>query len=428
MNRHFFYLLLLLLVLPFSVVAQSTVVNVRSARFQLSDRIVVETSGVPNFKVASTGNLGTVMVDFFDVKSAPALGELSSSLQMINGWTSEYFPEEKIFRLNLKHSVDIAWSSFVLKQPNRLVIDFSRADSASASNSPSPVKSSEKIVGSLNFGNDATPTTYNEPQPQAVQEITVQPSRVNGFRPRTIIIDAGHGGHHRGGVGKVNGRKVEEAQLTPPIAEELRKLLKKDPRFHPEMTRTSDTYIGLRERTHIAEQKNGNLFVSIHYNSVPPGRSQNTARGLEFWVWGATSSARTVEDYLFSLDNEEDSNTDVGNPKGQAKDVLSQMVGDSLDEQTVQSRLVAKGFEKSFMTDSYFKNNYRGIKDARFKVLENYTMPSVLVEVGFISHPEESKMATQPEFQKKVARLIYQGIINYYEANDSEFRMQVAGR
>lgn len=416
------YLCFLFFLLPLCLTAQNAISDVRAARFQLSDRIVVETSGIPNYKIASTGTLGTVMVDFFDVASAPKLGEISSSLVMLTGWKGEYFADQKLFRLYLKHEADISWSAFALKQPNRLVIDFSRPGFAP----PSPVagvvdQKAPAIVGSLDFSAGS-----QKPSSPAVQETTLRPTLSNGFRPRTIIVDAGHGGHHRGGIGSVNGKRVTEAEVTPPIAEELYRLLKNDFRFNPEMTRTSDVYIGLRERTKIAEQKKGNLFVSIHYNSVPPGKSQNTARGLEFWVWSNNQNTRSIENYLFALDNEEDSDTDVGNPRGQAKDVLSQMVGDALLEQTIESRRVAKAFESSFLTDSYFKKHYRGIKDARFKVLENYAMPSVLVEVGFISHPEEARLSTQTDFQKKVARLIYKGIIGYYEAHDPEFSRQVA--
>ncbi|MGF1573142.1 MAG: N-acetylmuramoyl-L-alanine amidase [Sumerlaeia bacterium] len=416
--NHITKLLIIFLALPIMLIAQNSISDVRSARFQLNDRIVVETTSTPTYKVASTGTMGTVMVDFFDVSAEPRIGSLSADLALLKSWKGEYFSEQKIYRLYLKHEADIAWSAFTLKNPNRLVLDFSRPSNASFPSSASQnAQEPPRIVGSIDFSNpSASPEQYNAPRT----------TYTNGFRPRTIIVDAGHGGHHRGGIGSVNGKRVTEADVTPPIANELFKLLSRDSRFKPEMTRTQDVYIGLRERTRIAEQKRGNLFVSIHYNSVPPGRSQNTARGLEFWVWSNNSNTRSIENYLFALDNEEDSDTEVGNPKGQAKNVLSQMVSDALLEQSVESRRVATALEKSFLKESYFKKYYRGIKDARFKVLENYAMPSVLIEVGFISHPEEAKLSTQADFQNKVARLIYNGIVLYYETNDPEFARQVA--
>ncbi|MDX1973244.1 MAG: N-acetylmuramoyl-L-alanine amidase, partial [Candidatus Sumerlaeia bacterium] len=320
-------LLFSLSILPVAVVAQS-ISTIRCAPNEGGDRVVVETQGAPNATFASAGAMGTVSVDFHGVATAPALPAFPQNMSILSGWKGSYFADQKIYRLELKHTEDLSWSSFTLREPHRLVIDFKPGNSVR----PLPSNaSSESFTGSLDLGSAV------ETQVQPVAQVT-PPVRGSGFRPRVIIVDPGHGGRHRGGVGKVNGKQITEAEVVMPIALHLNELLKKDPRFSPQLTRTKDVYLGLRERTKIAEEKNGNFFVSIHYNAVPSSKSPTSARGLEFWTWSPNVNLKDAEKYLFALDNEEDSSTDVGNPNAAARGVLSKMVSDALLEQAVESR------------------------------------------------------------------------------------------
>jgi N-acetylmuramoyl-L-alanine amidase len=242
------------------------------------------------------------------------------------------------------------------------------------------------------------------------------------YRPRIIVVDPGHGGRHRGGIGRVGRREIDEANMTMPIALMLERLLQDDPLFHPRLTRRDDSYVGLRERTRRAEQFNGNLFISIHYNAAPNATSARTARGLEFYTWSPRGADTVASRYLQALNNEEGPFSDLSKSSNAARPVLNKMLQDALEGQSLQSVKVARALEESFLQDSYFRRHYRGRKTDRFKVLENYNMPSVLIEVAFISHPEEARMATDPAFQQRVARSIYEGIIRYYEETDPVFR------
>lgn len=248
-------------------------------------------------------------------------------------------------------------------------------------------------------------------------------------RPRTVIIDPGHGGRHRGGLGAVAGRQVTEAELTLPIAFELERLMASDPLLMPILTRRTDVYIGLRDRTRIAEQANGELFVSIHYNAVPKG-GKTSVRGAELWVWSPRESDDVAAKYLMQLDNEEEDVLGGSNSRGRT--VLSKMLTDALEEQALRSKVFAGTLENSFKRDPHFAGNWRGIKSGRMKVLENYNMPSVLVEVAFVSNPAEAKLAKDRAFQQRVARHLYNGVVDYFAATDPEFRAarvrQVASR
>jgi N-acetylmuramoyl-L-alanine amidase len=193
--------------------------------------------------------------------------------------------------------------------------------------------------------------------------------------------------------------------------------------FQPRLTRRDDSYVGLRERTRRAEQFNGNLFVSIHYNAAPNAASARTARGLEFYTWSPRNADTVASRYLRALNNEEGPYSDISRSNDAARPVLDKMLQDALEGQSLQSVKVARAFEETFMRDPYFRRHYRGRKTERFKVLENYNMPSVLIEVAFISHPEEARMATDPSFQQRVAGHIYEGIVRYYEDSDPVFRV-----
>jgi len=375
-----------------------TISDIRQGKHDQSDRIVIELNQKTDYYIHRS-NQNTILIDIYDIENPYSLSKSNTLIEWINDWKGEYYSDHNIYRLYLKtKDHDVKWNDLILTQPHRIVIDFSRDGKTNESSDPPPVV---EITDSSSY----------------------QPSTPGVFRPRTIIIDPGHGGHHRGGVGKANGKRVTEADVTPPIGRYLNELLSQDPRFNPQVTRTTDTYVGLRERTALAEKWEGNLFISIHYNSIPAGKNPYSARGLEFWTWSPKRSTSTAEKYLTRLNNEEGTEAEVGNPTGSTKQVLSQMVGDALLAQATESTHLAEAMEDAFLQDSYFKKHYRGIKSARFKVLENYNMPSVLLEVGFLSHPEEAKLSLQTSFQKKVAQYTYEGIVNYYMKHDPEFRL-----
>ena len=358
----------------------------------------------------------------------------------------QHVPEKQLYYVHLETTGEVTTSAQMLSDPWRIVVEVSSAAVAA----PQPGEAPGLVLGPAASGGSAAPSPPQQggmilgpgpstpaptpmPIPGPVARPTPMPSptpplpappptnAAGRFVPRIIVVDAGHGGKHRGGIGRLNGKQVDEATAVMPIAIELERLLRADPMFEPRMTRRTDEYIGLRERTRRAEQFGGHLFVSIHYNAVPKG-SASTARGLEIFTWSPKDSDNVATRYLQQLENEEGGGTDVGRAHPQARPVLTQMMIDSLMEQAWESKRVASAMERAFLTDSCFKRHYRGLKTGRFKVLENYSMPSVLVEVGFITHPEEVKLAFDSAFQRKAARLMYDGIVRYYEETDPGFR------
>ncbi len=357
--------------------------DVRLGRHEGFVRCVIETDSKPSFSTRNTsGADGTVAVDLRNVTSAPATVSMPEDTGFVTDHKIELFRDQSQFRLYLRTKGQVRIETMTLANPWRLVVDLHEDFAAAA----------------------APPAILSD-----------------GFRPRVIVVDPGHGGKHRGGIGKVDGRQITEAEVSLPVAFELERLLAADPMFVPVLTRRRDEYVGLRERTRIAEQANGNLFLSIHYNAGPPS-SGSSARGMEFWIWSPKEVDSVATKYLLRLDNEEGSDTTITGSSSSARSVLSRMLLDSLEEQALESKRLASSQERAFLTDSYFKGDYRGIKDGRFKVLENYNMPSVLVEVAFLSHPAEARLSVQKEFQRRVARHMYNGIVDYYMRTDEGFR------
>jgi N-acetylmuramoyl-L-alanine amidase len=233
---------------------------------------------------------------------------------------------------------------------------------------------------------------------------------------RRIIVDPGHGGYHRGGLGKINGREVSEKQSTIKVAARLEALLMADPRFEVQLTRRSDVYIGLLERTQIASRLDGDLFVSLHCNAVASKAQAARARGFEIWTWNRDGNNSAAGKALARLEND-----DPGATNSENDNILNRMMVDALESQALESRRLARAVHGSFITHPYFRSNDRGIDSARFKVLEIYDMPAILVEMGFITHPDEVKMLFDAKWQEQYAQLIYQGIVRYYQETDARF-------
>ncbi|HMZ51557.1 MAG TPA: N-acetylmuramoyl-L-alanine amidase [Candidatus Sumerlaeota bacterium] len=239
-------------------------------------------------------------------------------------------------------------------------------------------------------------------------------SNDNAWR-RRIIIDPGHGGHHKGGIGRINGREVYEKDVTIRVGERLEKLLLADPRFEVRVTRRKDVYVGLRERTQIATEQSGDLFVSLHCNAVPSSSRGSKAKGFEIWTWNSSGSVSAAGKALAKIENEEPG------PTRSPNNILNRMMFDALESHALESKRVASAVRASMDTHPYFRANDRGIDSARFTVLEVYDMPSILIELGFMTHPQEVKMLFDPEWQNRYAQLIYQGIVRYYQTTDSNF-------
>jgi N-acetylmuramoyl-L-alanine amidase len=224
----------------------------------------------------------------------------------------------------------------------------------------------------------------------------------------SIVIDPGHGGKDPGGLG-VNGAKEKEIVLS--VSKMLYDLLKKDGKVKVYLTRKNDRYITLKERTDrtTALLKKGlnPIFISVHGN-ISLDRDID---GIEIYSLSEAASdneALAVE----SIENAGFSKNDI-----EKTEALFSIINDLLkDGIRRQSEKLSKDLGQSLVKSTGAP--LRGNKKANFYVLKYNSLPAALVEVGFLSHSQESRKLLQKEYQKKIASGLYQGIQSFLQEYD----------
>lgn len=250
---------------------------------------------------------------------------------------------------------------------------------------------------------------YNRPKKSFSKKSDPRASYAVHRRER-IVIDAGHGGHDTGAI--AGGKR--EKDLVLQIAKRLERQLKKKG-YAVSMTRRTDRFLKLKERTKIADKKDAKVFVSIHANSVPR-RKRNKVHGVETFFLQTTRDAKSQR--IAARENK-------AVLKGAGDRLSKHVIIDSVlnGPKIVQSNKLAIDVQRRIMTN--LRANYRGVKDggvryAPFWVLVGASRPSILVEVGYISHPKERKRLFTPKYQELIAKGIAEGINNYLENRRKE--------
>ena len=223
---------------------------------------------------------------------------------------------------------------------------------------------------------------------------------------KIIVIDAGHGGKDAGAIGY---KQRMEKHLVLDMALQLGKELKSRG-YKVFYTRQKDEFINLRERTKVANDKNADLFVSLHANAAPNEAKRLSMKGLETFFLSPDRSERSKN--VAALENQSDmeemdfySKETFLNVFNREKIVLSNKV--AID---IQSNMLKHVRKKYSVEDG-------GVREAPFWVLVGATMPSILVELGYISNPDESDNMFNPQYQKYLIDGISNGIDQYYVNN-----------
>lgn len=225
-----------------------------------------------------------------------------------------------------------------------------------------------------------------------------------------IAIDAGHGGKDSGAVGQ---QKLYEKNVTLSIAKKLMAVINKDPELKAVLTRSSDSYISVFQRSEIARKHKANLLISIHADAAP----NRSAKGASVWVLSTkradTELGRWIEQHEKQselLGGAGDVLSDGDNP------YLSQAI---LDLQFSNSQLVGYGLATDILKEmaKSITLHKRVPEHASLGVLRSPDIPSVLVEVGFISNLSEEKLLRSEDHQNKIVQAIYKGVKNYIKTN-----------
>lgn len=231
-------------------------------------------------------------------------------------------------------------------------------------------------------------------------------------QPWTIAIDPGHGGKDPGAISR--NMRLYEKNITLSIARELKGFLDKDPNFRAVLTRTGDYYISVPERSEIARHKKANYLISIHADS-----SENPAlRGASVWV---LSNRRANDEMGQWLEDHEKQSELLGG----AGNVLAEHSNEKYLNQTVLDLQFGHSQRVGYELGNAILRNFAKIttlsrnnpQHASLGVLRSPDIPSVLVETGFLSNAEEEAKLSTPSYRRRIAYIIYQGIVDYRKRN-----------
>lgn len=218
---------------------------------------------------------------------------------------------------------------------------------------------------------------------------------------RTIALDPGHGGAETGATGPTG---LLEKDVTLAIARELRELLENRLGVRVIFTRDEDQDLPLDERTSLANNNKSDLFISIHANASP----RRNAKGSSVYFLSQQASDEESR-RVAAAENAPARSASASNRDLQF--ILWDMAQTaSLNESSVLAEILLEE-----LLGSSGEENNRGIKQAPFRVLMGATMPAVLVEVGFITNPDEERLLRTNKYQEELAQAIFRGVLRYKE-------------
>ncbi len=360
--RAFLFIAIISLI-PFPAYAAEKidVTDIRYWSYPDYTRVVISLSDTPDYSRNRLMNPDRL---YFDIKNSRLIKELQRTIPVGNGMLKTVRAgqfNESTVRVVLDLDRMTNYKVLTIEDPMRLIIDI-----------------------------------YGEKQAAAVK--------------KRIVLDPGHGGHDPGAVGPNN---LYEKDVVLDIALKLKRILAGDPELEVFLTRETDIFIPLEQRTAIANSKNADLFVSIHANASP----RREAKGIESYIlnWTNDEEAMKVAARENAISLKKMKKLNEGN-----RDVLSVMLSDlRRDSKRDESLKLANYVQQNMVSGlnrSYSHIVDHGVKQALFYVLFGADMPSVLVEVSFISNPLEEKLLAKDSYRSDLAKSIASGINKYMTA------------
>jgi len=312
------------------------------------------------------------------------------------------------------------YTVYPLYGPYRLVIDLRRAGAAptpTPSLAPAPVvlppvtlppprMPERKPAETKTSAGDQTPLPSKPALSKSLSPIapaanangTFSLSRQLGLSISRIVIDAGHGGHDPG----ARGNGIDEAELTLDVALRLQKLLQQQPGTEVVMTRDTDEFVPLQERTAIANREGADLFLSIHANA-----SRNAqARGIETYFLNFATNPEA--EAVAARENAASGQAMHSLPDIVKAIALNNKINESRDfAQTVQRSMVKRlGTRGRTIRDL-------GVKQAPFVVLIGASMPSVLAEISFVTNKQEGALLKTQNYRQQIAQALFEAVAAY---------------
>jgi len=249
--------------------------------------------------------------------------------------------------------------------------------------------------------NDNTPTSHSSAS--NLTQIKNQKSEIpkpcenyNTTNKRfTVVIDPGHGGKDHG----CSNHSCKEKDITLPFSILLGRVLKeKSPTIEVVYTRTADTRVGLNNRINKGNSSNADIFISIHANTI----AEPSVRGFETYIYGEPSAGELGNDFIYH----EDFVTDLGSHS------TFHIIENIKKNATLNNSIsLASSIDSEVTKIKSYKS--RGLKQAKFRVLSKIEVPSVLLELGYLSNQQDANLLQSKEGQKILSNKIAEGIVKY---------------
>ncbi|MFN9587136.1 MAG: N-acetylmuramoyl-L-alanine amidase [Pseudomonadaceae bacterium] len=387
----------LLAALAAEALAASDIRSVRLWRAPDNTRLVFDLSGPVQHSVFTLAAPDRIVIDVSGAKLATSLEQLSLANTPITGVRSAQRSADDL-RVVIDLSAPVSPKSFTLA-PNqqyghRLVVDlFDQGSAPPATQTPS-----------IAAGTPPVPVTPTQPPPK----LTPVP---NGKRDIIVAIDAGHGGEDPGALSPVKGQY--EKNVTLAISRELQRQINAEKGFRAELVRTGDYFIPLRKRTEIARKKGADLFVSIHADAAP----RASAFGASVYALSERGATSETARWLADAENQSDLIGGAGNVSLDDKDKM--LAGVLLDLSMTASLSSSLNVGQKVLSNmgGITPLHKRRVEQAGFMVLKSPDIPSILVETGFISNPNEAKKLHTASHQQALARSITTGVKQFFHEN-----------
>lgn len=338
-------------------------------------RVVFDTSGPVEFDVFTLENPDRVVIDLADTRTRRGFDPATGKADGRRVGAVRAAPRGSGYRVVLDLTQPVDPESFTLAPVapygHRLVVDlYSRGPARSA------------------------PTV---PVPQARRDVV-------------IAIDAGHGGEDPGAIGP--GR-IREKDVVLSIARKLAARVDAMTGFRAVLVRTGDYYVSLRDRIHTARQQRADLFVSVHADAF---KSPSVSGASVYTLSDRGASSETAR-WLAEKENRSDLIGGVGDVSlGDKDDVLAHVLLD-LSMDANRSASFQAGASILGQLGNVARLHRRRVEQAGFVVLKAPDVPSVLVETGYISNPQEARRLDTPDYQDRLARALAAGIRSYMEGH-----------
>jgi N-acetylmuramoyl-L-alanine amidase len=246
-------------------------------------------------------------------------------------------------------------------------------------------------------------------EPPARTAVIVPPPRPAAAARKVVVIDPGHGGIDPGAVGR---RKVYEKFVTLAMAQQLQKELTRRGRYRVVLTRDKDTFVRLRERVGIARAAGADLFISLHADSI----ANRKVRGAAVYTLSETASDKEAAD-LAAKENKADLIAGM-NLTGESTEVTNILI-DLAQRETMNH---SAAFARVLVDDMAHLTKFvrKSHRFAGFAVLKAPDVPSVLVEMGYLSNSADEARLLKPSYRAELAKALAEAVDAYFERRARE--------